>query len=277
MSNSTNDIIRRRHIKLGDVELELWEGGQGRPVFYLHGGHGFDPTAPFVNQLCKRFRLIAPSHPGFGGSSLPLWMDSIDDFAHLYLELIQKIRLENIILVGSSIGGWIAAEMATKSTQHLASMILVAPVGIKVGPRDRLDVPDIFAMSQEKLNKLLYRHPALGVINSDSKSDKELETIARNRETLALVAWEPYMHNPKLKHRLHCIHCPTLFLRGDSDGLVSKDYVLAFAELVPGASVDIVSEAGHAPQRENPNEFVRKVAEFAEASSVDNSVSGEEP
>ena len=88
-----------------------------------------------------------------------------------------------------------------------------------------------------------------------SLSDDELAIIARNRETLALIAWEPWMHNPKLKHRLHRVTAPALFLRGDSDGLVSADYLARYARLLPKARIETIAEAGHAPQVEQPEAF----------------------
>ena len=97
--------------------------------------------------------MIAPSHPGFGGSSLPIWIDSVDDFAHVHLELIDTLKLSGVVLVGHSIGGWTAAEIATKTTRDIDKLVLIAPVGIKVGPVDRLDIPDIYAMPQDQLEQ----------------------------------------------------------------------------------------------------------------------------
>src|SRR5688572_14145644 len=127
----------RSTIKLGEVELELFEGGSGPPLLFLHGGGGLRPQAPFLASLSQGFRVLAPAHPGFGQSNLPFWLDSIDDYAHVYLELLARLDLKGVVLVGHSIGGWTAAELATKSTERIARIILVAPVGIKVGPVDR--------------------------------------------------------------------------------------------------------------------------------------------
>ena len=148
--------LRHDVVKLGEVELELFEGGGGQPLLFLHGGNGPRPDAPFLASLCEEFRVIAPTHPGFGASSLPFWLDSIDDFAHIHLELINRLGLSDVVLVGHSIGGWTAAELATKTTSSIDRVVLIAPVGIKVGPVDRLDIPDIFAMPQQELQRLLY-------------------------------------------------------------------------------------------------------------------------
>ena len=143
--------------------------------------------------------------------------------------------------------------------------MLVAPVGVKTGPSDRLDIPDIFAMPQENVNRLLFHDPQKFQFDPARFNDEELTVIARNRETLALLAWEPWMHNPKLKHRLHRLTMPTLFLRGESDGLVTADYIERYAKLVPKARLETIAKAGHAVQVEQPEAFAQKVLGFLDA------------
>ena len=255
------DALRRDTIKLGEIELELYQGGQGQPLLFLHGGGGLRPDAPFLERLATTFRVIAPVHPGFGASSLPIWIDSIDDFAHIHLELIAKLKLSGVLLVGHSIGGWTAAELATKSTHDIDRLVLIAPVGIKIGPVDRLDIPDIYAMPEEQLDALLYADAKFRP-DPSQMTDTELLTRARNRQTLALVSWEPYMHNPKLKHWLHCIDRPALIVRGAQDGLVSKEYATAYAGLIPDARLITIDGAGHSPQIEQPGRFVEEIERF---------------
>ena len=249
-------------VRLADVELELLEAGEGHPVLFLHGGGGFDPRQEFVELLSRQHRLLAPSHPGFGNSGLPDWLDSVDDIAHLYLELLDRLNLDAVDVVGCSIGGWIAAEMATKTPQRIRRLVMVAPVGIKTGPSDRLDIPDIFAMPEAELAKLLYHDPARMQVDRTKMSDAELSIMFRNRETLALLTWEPWMHNPKLKRRLYRIAAPALFLRGESDGLVSQPYLEAYARLLPNARTRTIAAAGHVPQLEQPAAFAAAVLEF---------------
>jgi pimeloyl-ACP methyl ester carboxylesterase len=253
--------LRRDTIKLGEIELEIHEGGQGQPLLFLHGGGGPLPGAPFLERLAEKYRVIAPAHPGFGQSSLPIWIDSVDDFAHIHLELIERLNLDNILLMGHSIGGWTAAELATKTTYNIDRLVLIAPVGIKVGPTDRLDIPDIYAMSEAALDELLYADPKFRP-DPSTMTDEQRLARARHRQTLALVVWEPYMHNPKLKHRLHRVDRPALLVRGAQDGLVSADYTAAYAALIPGAKLVTFDNAGHSPQIEQPAKFVEAVERF---------------
>src|SRR6202042_1974879 len=105
----TKDAVTKA--KVADVELELFDSGEtaGRPILFLHGGGGFNERQPFVAPLAEKRRFVAPSHPGFGASSLPDWLDSVAAMAHLYLVLIEVLKLGHADLVGCSIGGWIAA------------------------------------------------------------------------------------------------------------------------------------------------------------------------
>jgi pimeloyl-ACP methyl ester carboxylesterase len=250
-------------LKLGaGVEIELHEAGAGTPLLFLHPGGGFTPDDPFIAMLAQRYRVIAPSHPGFGYSSLPDWIDSIDDIAHIHLELMDRLDLPRALLIGCSIGGWIAAEMATKAPERCEKLVLVGPEGVKTGDIRKLDIPDIFAVSNEAMNRLRFHDPAKARVDLSKLSEEQMRIIARNNETLALLVWEPYMHNPKLKHRLHRLTMPVLFLRGESDGLVTADYLDRYAKLVPGARIATIAQAGHLPQIEQPEDFVDTVVSF---------------
>ena len=260
--------MQRQVMAIAGVELELFEIGEGPPMLFLHGANGFAPEHPYVPMLSGRHRLIAPSHPGFGSSSLPDWIDAVDDVAYIYLELLHRFGIEQLDIVGCSLGGWLACELATKSPQLVRRLVLVGPVGVKTGPVDRLDIPDIFALPQSELEKLLFHDPARMRMDPSRLTDEQLAISVRNRETTALLTWEPYMHNPKLPHRLHRITAPTLFIRGESDGLVSASYIESYARVLPDARVATIAAAGHAPQLEQPEAFARTVLAFLESGDV---------
>ena len=262
--------MNRDMIRIAGAEIEVFDSGgeaDGNPILYLHEGRGFRPDSRHAGLLAARRRLIAPSHPGFGRSSLPDWLDSIDDIAYVYLELVERLGLERVALIGASIGGWIATEIAAKTPPWLDRLVLVGPCGVKLGPPDRLDIPDMFAMPQEELHRLLHHDPEAMREDPAQMTDEELRIQARNRETLALLVWEPYMHNPKLRHRLHRVQVPALFLRGAGDGLISAEYLAGYARLFPDARVETIAAAGHVPQREQPEAFASAVLSFLGASS----------
>jgi pimeloyl-ACP methyl ester carboxylesterase len=257
--------LQRATIAIAGVELEIVEQGNGSPILFLHNAGGFLPEHPYVRLLSRQHRLIAPSHPGFGKSSLPDWIDAVDDIAYIYLELMDRLKLPQTDVVGCSIGGWIAAELATKAPERVHRLVLVGPEGVKTGPSDRLDIPDIYALPHGELERLMYHDPDRMRSDPSRLSDEQLAISARNRETLALLVWEPYMHNPKLRHRLHRVTAPTLFLRGESDGLISADYLTAYARLLPNARTGTIAAAGHAPHVEQPEAFADAVLAFLEA------------
>lgn len=252
-------------ISLAGVELELWESGDGRPLLFLHGAGGFRGDDAFVGLLGRHRRLTAPSHPGFGASPLPDWIDRPDDIAHIYLSLLERLGDAPVDVIGCSLGGWIAAELACMVPERFRRLVLVGPVGVKLGGRDTLDIPDIFAMPAAAVEALLYHDPARDRPDLAKLTDDQLAVMLRNRETTALLTWEPFMHNPKLRHRLHRARCPTLFLRGESDGLVSASYLHGYAALLPDARTHTIGAAGHLPQQEQPTAFVAAVMAFLDA------------
>jgi pimeloyl-ACP methyl ester carboxylesterase len=264
MTTAGNGLDRKTLATAG-AEIELFEGGRGAPVLFLHSGQGVTAGDPFLTLLAETRRVIAPSHPGFGKSSLPDWVDSVDDMAHIYLELIDRLALDKIDLIGCSIGGWIAAEIATKVPERIKRLVMVGPVGVKVGTPDKLDIPDVFAMPQDRFAKLIFHDPAKFRPDLKAMSDEAVAIMVRNRETLALIAWEPYMHNPKLKHRLHRVTAPALFVRGESDGLISAHYLKDYAALLPNARIETIAQAGHAPQLEQPQALLDRTLAFLNA------------
>lgn len=254
--------VNKEVVAVSGCDLEVITVGDGQPVLALHGGNGPFGAAPFVKALGARHRVIVPSHPGFGYSSRPDHVDKIDDVAYVYLDLLETLDLRDVVVMGFSIGGWIAAEIATKCLHRIAKVVMVGAVGIKLGDRETRDFPDVFAMSAEQLSQLAFHDPEKAKIDFSAMSDETLRLVSRNRETFALYAWEPYLHNPKLLSRLHRITVPALFLWGESDGLVRPEYGRRYSEIVPHGEFDIVARAGHAPHLEQPHSFTQRVLEF---------------
>ncbi len=250
------------NIDLAGISLELWEGGDGPPLLFLHGSGGFRGNHPFLTPLGRHRRIIAPSHPGFGRSSLPDWIDRPEDIAQIYLELLDRIAPSPIDLIACSFGGWVGAELTSMVPERFRRLVFVAPVGVKLGSRDTLDIPDMFALPAATIEKLLYHDPERFRPDPAKMTDQELTIMLRNRETAALLSWEPYMHNPKLRHRLHRVTTPALFIRGEHDGLISAEYMEGYATLLPNARTLTLPHAGHLPQIEQPEAFVSAAVAF---------------
>ena len=255
--------IQARQLTLHGVPLDIYERGQGRPILVLHGEDGPCPQAPFFSLLANQGRVILPTHPGFGQAPEATDIDTVDDLAYLYLDLLDENDLRDVVVIGCSLGGWIAAEMAVKSTARLSRLVLAAPLGIKVGDRETRDIPDIFALPEQEVARLQYHDTAQGRVDYASLSDDALTAIARNREATALYAWEPYFHNPKLRQRLRRIALPTLLVWGASDRFVTPGYYgAAYCDAIPGAQLTVIDRAGHWPHLEQPEVFVERVGAF---------------
>ena len=254
-----------RMLAVSGVNLELVEGGAGRPLLFLHAGEGLRPNLPWLQLLARHYHVFAPHHPGFGNSSLPDWFGTVDDLAYLYLDLADQLDLKDAILVGASFGGWVAAEMAVRNTDRFGRLALVDPLGIKVGGVNDRDIADLHSLPESAGMKLAWADPAKGHIDYTRLPETELAAIVRGREALALFGWKPYMHNPRLKNWLHRIEIPTRLIWGAKDGVVSLTYAEAWRSRIAGATLDVVPNAGHYPHWEQPEAFSARLANFTHA------------
>lgn len=244
------------------VSVELYRGGAGQPILFLHTVDGIPITAPFLAGLAERHEVIAPWHPGFGRSELPTEFRTIGDLAYFYLQLIDELDIRDAILIGTSFGGWLAAEIAVRSTAAFSSAVLLDPLGIKVGGREDRDIADMFAVSQDELTRLAYFDPSRRRRDYSAMSDEERLAIARSREAYAYFGWRPYMHNPGLRRWLRRVKIPTLVLWGSHDGIVSPAYGQAFAAELPDAQFVVVDQAGHYPHVEQPTQVLAHIDRF---------------
>ena len=255
-------------ISIAGVELEMLERGDGAPMLYLHGGAGIAPDLAFIDLLARRRRVIAPSHPGFGKSSLPDWLDSVDDIAHVYLELLDRLALARTDVVGLSLGGWIAAELAIRNTARLASLTLVCAVGVRPEEGAKGDaMADMFRMSPEDNARRFYFDPDRVQRRLDGLAKADPRVLVRNRSTVVRLCYPDFI-NPELAKWLHRIDTPTLLIWGANDGLVPLSFGETYRALVPRARLTVLPRAGHAPYEEQPEAFLQAFDDFLKNSNV---------
>jgi pimeloyl-ACP methyl ester carboxylesterase len=255
------------------ASVELLIKGEGQPLLFLHAGHGFDLDDPLVAALAQTYKVIAPSHPGFGASELPGHITTTTDLIYFYLDLIEALDLRDLIVVGVSFGGWLAAELATYGTGRIAKLVLIDAVGVKFSGRETRDITDIFAYSLEDLPALLFNNQdkamqVLGGLDFKSMSLASVTRFARNRESLLLFGWSPTLYNPKLLARLHRVHVPVLVLWGENDRVVSAEYGKKYAAAFEHGTFAQVPDAGHYGYLEQPEAFASKVVEFLGAKTL---------
>lgn len=254
--------IEARHSfeQIAACRVSVLRGGAGDPLLFLHGGGVAGRWLPFMDLLAENFEIIVPEHPGFGLSETPPWLDNIGDLAYFYLDFVETLKLRNVHLVGNSLGGWIASEVAIREQHPFGTLTLVAPAGIRV---DGTPIADIFLWSREDLTRnLFFDHLLAEATLNAPMSEDEQNIQLRNSITMAKLAWQPRLNDPDLKKWLHRIHLPTLIVWGDSDRLIPPAYGPAFQSLIPDSRLEIIPRCGHLPQIERPAEFVSAVTKF---------------
>ena len=261
----------RRESFADGLTVRIDERGSGRPILVLHGGGGPQTVAGISSALASRACVLTPTLPGFAGEPRPEWFDSIDDLALTYLDLLERLDLHDVMVVGSSIGGWIASEMAVRDTMRLSSIVLVDGVGIQV---EGQTVADVFSLTPDELSALSFHNPAAFRVDPATLSPEQLAATAANFQTLKVYDQGQSMRDPKLRRRLARVRIPALVVWGESDGVVDPDYGRAYAQSLPNARFALIPEAGHLPQIEQPERLLTLVWEFADSMAAPPPVAG---
>ena len=203
------------------LRLALTNGGAGRPFLVLHGGAGSASVSGLADALSKNARAVIPTHPGFDGEPRPDSFARVNDLVLAYLALIEKLNLSNVIVIGNSVGGWIAAEMALRKSPRLAGIVLLNAVGIDTGSSERTIV-DPMKLSPAERSALAFHDPKRFAVAPSSP--EAAAVMANNQRTLRVYAGEPFMHDPALRPRLAQMSIPALVAWGESDRIVDTEY-----------------------------------------------------
>jgi pimeloyl-ACP methyl ester carboxylesterase len=256
MPAQTTDLVVR------DVRIKLHRAGRGPTVLFLHGAGGVPQWLPFFDALADHYEVLVPEHPGFGGSDDPPWIRSMGDLALFYLDLVEEIGLDDVHLIGNSLGGWLAAEILVRDRARFRSLVQLAPAGIRVR-----GVPsgDNFIWGPEEAIRNLYHDQSfadrlLGV----NQSPEQLDTMLKNRFTVAKFGWQPRWYNPDLEKWLHRIKLPALIVWGDDDKIMPPAYAALWQQRLPSARVVTVERCGHLPHVEHAGFVARQIHEFLE-------------
>ena len=241
--------------------VKVMRKGRGAPLLVLHGASGAGAWLPYMEKLAASFDVIVPEHPGYGGTDMPEWLDTMHDLAYFYLDFLKKLELRGVHLVGLSLGGWLAAELAVRDTSRLASLTLVGSAGIYVK-----DVPQIDAFlrsDEQRIRDFFYDQKLAEAVIAKALAPELEDVNLKNRLVTAKLVWQPRGYDPHLSKWLHRIDVPTLLLWGDTDRLYPAPYAEAFRRLIPGSRAVVFPECGHMPNVEKPDEFVAEIVRFA--------------
>ena len=255
-------------IAVKGTNIRLLRGGSAAapPLVFLHGAGGHTGWMGFLDELARDFRVFAPEHPGFGRSDDPPWLDEVGDLAYFYLDFLEALRLDRVHLIGTSLGGWIAAELAVRSQARLASLTLVGAVGILAGGQP---IGDIFRMPNEENLRRFYADPERAARRLGDMAKVDANLLVKNRTTVTRLAYRPRFHNPGLAKWLHRIALPTLLVWGDQDGLVPPEFGAAYHAAIPGSRLVVLENAGHAPFDEQKDAFLAAFRDFLIARSAE--------
>jgi len=249
---------------LGDVPVTSTERGIGQPVLLLHGGAGAFSVAGFAELLATSgaARVITPVHPGFDGTPRPAELASVASLAGLYGQLLRDLHLSDVCVIGNSIGGWIAAELAVAESaapdRRVSSVVLVDAAGLQI---DAAPVPDFFSLTLDQVFDLSYFDPGAFRIDPAALPPERAAALAANRSALMAYAGSG-MADPTLLGRLPEVRIPALAVWGAADRMVPPEHGKAYAAAIPGGQFRLIAKAGHLPQLETPDELLAAVTEF---------------
>lgn len=237
--------------------LRYWRKGRGPALVILSGAGGPEIMVPLAEDLAQNFDVILPEHPGFGAADAPPWCERVPDLAYFYAEAFEALRLKDFALVGHSLGGWIAAEIAVRDAHALRALVLVSAAGISV---PGAPPADNFLWSRAEMLKRFFFDPAFAQQALDKPfTDEQLGLNLKRLQCVARLVWKPRWHNPELQRWLHRIKTPTRIIWGKDDNLFPAAYAAAFQTAIPGATLDIIKECGHLPFIEQPDAFKRSL------------------
>jgi pimeloyl-ACP methyl ester carboxylesterase len=242
---------------------QFLRGGSGTPLVYLHTGIGETSWLPFHQALSRHFDLIAPAHPGFALSANDDELERIDDLVFHYLDFLDHLRLDRVHLVGASIGGWIAAELALRYPGRVDHLVLVDSAGLAADS----STPDpLFeSLDAQALRSLLFHDPesfAAELLFPDVEAPGKLGLVAR---AFAPATWSRDIGAPRLERHLSRISNPTLIIWGANDALYPAQTGERFREGIANSSVHLIEKCGHLPMFEHESRFVAAVTRFLNA------------
>ncbi len=253
-----------QRIDVNGLPVAYRRRGGGTPAVFLHGAGSTRMWLPFYERMAAGFDFVAPEHPGFGDTPLPDWVEGFDDLVLHYRDLLDAFGFDRVHLIGFSLGGWIAAELAVFYPERLRSLTLITPAGLSVPGHPMVD---LFRMPPEQIPDLLYNGRAVDYLEF-LPDPHDVDAVVHGYSevtTLARLMWNP-RHDPKLPRRLGRVRCRALVVEPDEDRLIPREHCARWAELLPDARLERVRGAanptGHALIIQEPDRAAEVITRF---------------
>jgi pimeloyl-ACP methyl ester carboxylesterase len=254
---------QEQFIDIAGTRIHLRKAGQGKPLVILHSVEGSLGWRAYHRQLAEHFTVYVPSLPGFDQSQRPGWLESFTDLTRFTLWLLQALDLQKVSLLGHSMGGWLAAEMAVTCPQIVDRLVLVDAAGIQ--PQHG-EIADIFLHGQDGTRQMAFfdvkKIPEYEELFGRKPSREEREILVQNQENTIRYCWKPYMYDRSLPHLLPRVHAPTLIVWGNDDRIVPLECGERYQQAIRGARLEVLPQCGHNPHLEKTEQFVSLVREF---------------
>ncbi len=253
-------------IEVAGTKIHLRKAGQGKPLVILHSVEGSLGWRAYHRQLAEHFTVYVPSLPGFDQSQRPAWLESFTDLSRFSLWLLQELDLQKVSLLGHSMGGWLAAEMAVMCPQLVDRLVLVDAAGIQP---QHAEIADIFLHGQDGTRQMAFfdlkKIPEYEELFGRKPSREEREVLVQNQENAVRYCWKPYMYDRSLPYLLPRLHVPTLIVWGKDDRIMPLECGERYQQAIRGARLEVLPQCGHHPHLEKPEQFVHLVRSFLQA------------
>ena len=264
IAHTTADTFTEEFVEAAGVRIQLRRGGTGPPLLIVHGELGVPGWLSAYAQLARHFTVYVPSLPGFGRSARPDWILSVRDLAVWVTWFVRDLPLrEPLPVIGFSMGGWLAAEIATMNASLFSHLVLVSAAGLQ--PDDG-EVWDYFLHSSREAFAQAFFDPTHSAEHARyyerAFTPEEEMQIEQNREMAARLLWKPYMRSHTLPALLRGIATPTRVIWGREDAIIPLNVCRQYARTIPGATAKILDRCGHMPEMEQPEAFVNAVLDF---------------
>ena len=260
-------IPRRTERVLAGVRVSVETGGEGDPLLVFHDETGHPAWLRWHENMARDFALTIPMMPGCGGSARIEWAMTMRDVAGWYLEALDDMDVGAVNAVGFSLGGWLAAEMATMNPERFRKLALVSAAGVRPPTGE---IMDMFLVTMPALLEAsVFDKSATAEFSAISPDEPSPELMAHwedVREAACMISWRPYMHNPNLPHLLSRLkRTPTLIVWGREDAVIPLSAGQKYNESVPNSRLAVIDGCGHRPEVEKPDEFAGILREFFKA------------